>query len=96
MIYGVLGMGLLLLFFGSVAILRGGAGLVRVLRLPRIVFSLFVASLAMSAPELSIAVQANIRGLPDIVFWSSLHGRDLLYALRDRWAELPLGSKSEL
>jgi cation:H+ antiporter len=66
MIYGVLGMGLLLLFFGSVAILRGGAGLVRVLRLPRIVFSLFVASLAMSAPELSIAVQANIRGLPDI------------------------------
>jgi cation:H+ antiporter len=66
MIYGVLGMGLLLLLLGSVAILRGGAGLVRVLRLPRIVFSLFVASLAMSAPELSIAVQANIRGLPDI------------------------------
>src|SRR3984957_19057924 len=66
MIYGVLGMGLLLLLLGSVAVLRGGAGLVRVLRLPRIVFSLFVASLAMSAPELSIAVQANIRGLPDI------------------------------
>ncbi len=66
MIYGVLAMGLLLLLLGSVAVLRGGAGLVRVLRLPRIFFSLFVASLAMSAPELSIAVQANMRGLPDI------------------------------
>src|ERR1700722_2251376 len=66
MIYGVLGMGLVLLLLGSVAVLRGGAGLVRILRLPRIFFSLFVASLAMSAPELSIAVQANMRGLPDI------------------------------
>lgn len=27
-------------------------------------------------------------GLPDTVFWGSLHRRDLLYALRDRWSDL--------
>ena len=27
-------------------------------------------------------------GLPDIVFWGTLHERDLLYALRDRWGDL--------
>jgi hypothetical protein len=26
-------------------------------------------------------------GLPDAVFWGSLHERDLLYALRDRWSD---------
>jgi hypothetical protein len=35
-------------------------------------------------------------GLPDIVFWGSQHQRDLLYALRDRWAELSQGARLAL
>jgi hypothetical protein len=34
--------------------------------------------------------------LPDVVFWGSLHERDLLYALRDRWAELSADAKLAL
>jgi len=36
------------------------------------------------------------RTLPDRVFWGSLHERDLLYALRDRWAQLPSPARSDL
>lgn len=34
--------------------------------------------------------------LPDVVFWGSTHERDLLYALRDRWAELSNDAKLAL
>lgn len=34
--------------------------------------------------------------LPDQVFWGSLHERDLLYALRDRWSELPSQARRAL
>ncbi|WP_457091741.1 SIR2 family protein [Microvirga sp. P5_D2] len=32
---------------------------------------------------------ATFMALPDRVFWGSVHERDLLYALRDHWADLP-------
>lgn len=34
--------------------------------------------------------------LPDNVFWGSLHERDLLYALRDRWADLGKSDREAL
>jgi hypothetical protein len=34
--------------------------------------------------------------LPDSVFWGSVHERDLLYALRDRWADLSLDDRKAL
>ena len=36
------------------------------------------------------------RTLPDIVFWGSQHERDLLYALRDRWADLSKSDRAAL
>lgn len=35
-------------------------------------------------------------GLDDEAFWSSRHRRDLLYALRDRWAELDAGDRGQI
>jgi hypothetical protein len=37
-----------------------------------------------------------ILALPDVVFWGSTHERDLLYGLRDRWAELSADAKLAL
>jgi hypothetical protein len=34
--------------------------------------------------------------LPDRVFWGSVHQRDLLYALRDRWTDLPSDDRETL
>ena len=34
--------------------------------------------------------------LPDVVFWGSTHERDLLYGLRDRWAQLSADAKLAL
>jgi hypothetical protein len=39
---------------------------------------------------------ATFLALPDHVFWGSVHERDLLYALRDRWADLPSGDRKAL
>jgi cation:H+ antiporter len=66
MVYVFLGIGFALLLIGSEAVLRGGTGLFRVLGLPPIFISLLIVSLAMSAPELSVAIQASLRGMSDI------------------------------
>lgn len=39
---------------------------------------------------------AIFSGLDDEAFWSSRHRRDLLYALRDRWAELDAGDREQI
>jgi cation:H+ antiporter len=66
MVYVFLGIGFALLLIGSEAVLRGGAGLFRALGVPPIFISLLIVSFAMSAPELSVALQASARGMPDI------------------------------
>lgn len=66
MVYVFLGIGFALLLIGSEAVLRGGGGLFRALGLPPIFISLLIVSLAMSAPELSVAIQASLRGMPDL------------------------------
>jgi len=66
MVYVFLGIGFALLLVGSEAVLRGGAGLFRALGLPPIFISLLIVSLAMSAPELSVAIQSSLRGMSDI------------------------------
>lgn len=74
MLYSFLGIGFVLLVVGSEAVLRGGAGLMRALGLPPFFSGLFVASLAMSAPELSIAAQATARNAPDIALGCIIGG----------------------
>jgi cation:H+ antiporter len=66
MVYVFLGIGFALLLIGSEAVSRGGASLFRALGLPPIFISLLIVSLAMSAPELSVALHASLRGMPDI------------------------------
>jgi len=66
MVYVFLGIGFALLLVGSELVLRGGTGLFRALGLPPIFISLFIVSLAMSAPELSVAIQSSLRGMSDI------------------------------
>ncbi|WP_147022411.1 hypothetical protein [Microvirga aerophila] len=39
---------------------------------------------------------ATFLSLSDRVFWGSVHNRDLLYALRDRWADLSLNDRKAL
>lgn len=66
MVYAFLALGFLLLLIGSEAVFRGGAGLFRALGLPPFFASLFIASLAMCGPELSVAMQASARGMADV------------------------------
>ncbi|HTW33539.1 MAG TPA: sodium:calcium antiporter [Rhizomicrobium sp.] len=66
MVYVFLGIGFALLLIGSEAVLRGGTGVFRALGLPPVFVSLLIVSLAMSAPELSVAIQASLRGMSDI------------------------------
>ena len=52
---------------------------------------------AAGSTVLEVAEAAQIfLTLPDVVFWGSIHERDLLYALRDRWAELSADAKLAL
>ena len=74
MVYFFLIVGFLLLWFGSALVQRGGAGLVTKLRLPQILVSLVVVSLAMSAPELSVAIQGVRSGMPDMALGTIIGG----------------------
>lgn len=67
MVYGFLGIGFVLFFVGSEAILRGGTGLFRALGVPRIFIGLLIAAFAMSAPEMSVALEATVHRAPDVV-----------------------------
>ena len=66
MVYQFIGIGFLLFLIGSKSVLRGGIGLSKALGLPPAFVGVLVVSLAMAAPELSIALQATARHAPDI------------------------------
>src|SRR5579864_7713283 len=93
MIYVFLGIGILLLWFGSEAVQRGGVSLFRALGLPRIFTSLFVVSLAMSLPVLAVCLQATLQARPDIalgdVVGSSLANLLLVFGLGAVTAPMP-------
>ncbi|HKD23623.1 MAG TPA: sodium:calcium antiporter [Rhizomicrobium sp.] len=85
MAYVFLGIGFALLLLGSEAILRGGKGLFQAFGIPPFFVSLLIGSFAMAAPELSVALQASARGLPDIalgdIVGSSLANLLLVFGL---------------
>lgn len=66
MAYVYIVIGLLLLFGGAEALVRGAVGLARVLGLSPLVIGLVVISAGTSAPELVIALQAVLNAKPDI------------------------------
>lgn len=66
MMYGFIGIGFLLFLLGGEALLRGGIGLSKALGIAPIYVGIVVVSLTMSAPELSVVLQASARHLPDI------------------------------
>jgi hypothetical protein len=52
---------------------------------------------AAGKPFLDPAHSADIFvTLPDTVFWGHRHQRDLLYAIRDRWSDLPLETRANI
>lgn len=66
MIFVFLGIGCLLLAAGSEAVLRGGTRLLQLIGVPSNLISVVLVSLALSAPVFSVALQAAVRGLPDV------------------------------
>jgi cation:H+ antiporter len=66
MAYGFVGIGLLLLFAGSEALLRAGIGFSRSVGLSPTIVGLFIVSAAASAPEFSAALQAMNRHAPEL------------------------------
>ncbi len=60
------GVGLALLLVGSGAIARSGSALLRSLGVSPLAIGLVVISLAMSAPELAMSIQATAKGHPEI------------------------------
>ena len=54
---------------------------------------IWAAGTKLLSPEKAAEVFLS---LPDVVFWGSLHQRDLLYALRDRWPELSVDARAAL
>lgn len=60
------GVGLALLLMGSGAIARSGSALLRSLGVSPLAIGLVVISLAMSAPELAMSIQATAKGHPEI------------------------------
>ncbi|HEY4124820.1 MAG TPA: hypothetical protein VGM36_09415 [Rhizomicrobium sp.] len=66
MAYAFVGIGLLLLFAGSEALLRAGIGFSRSVGLSPTIVGLFIVSAAASAPEFSAALQAMTRHAPEL------------------------------
>ncbi len=66
MAYWFLGGGLVLLLFGSDAIVRGGVAISRALNLSPLVIGLLVITAGTSAPEFAVSIQAAQAGSPDI------------------------------
>jgi len=64
--FGFVAAGVILLFAGSEALLRGGIGLSKAIGLSPILVGLLVVSLSTASPELSVALQAVLRNAPDI------------------------------
>ncbi|WP_019954475.1 calcium/sodium antiporter [Yoonia vestfoldensis] len=58
--------GLIGLFFGGEALVRGSVGVARQLAIPPLLIGLTVVGFGTSTPELLVSVQAALRGAPDI------------------------------
>lgn len=58
--------GLVGLFFGGEALVRGSVGIARRLALPPLLIGLTVVGFGTSTPELLVSVDAALRGVPDI------------------------------
>lgn len=80
MAYAFVGIGLLLLFAGSEALLRAGIGLSRVAGLPPMLVGLFIVSAAASAPEFSVALQAMAHHAPELAVANAV-GSDIVNLL---------------
>jgi cation:H+ antiporter len=64
--YLYLFIGLIGLFFGGEALVRGSVGIARRLAIPPLLIGLTVVGFGTSTPELLVSVDAALRGVPDI------------------------------
>ncbi|HWA89574.1 MAG TPA: calcium/sodium antiporter [Rhizomicrobium sp.] len=80
MAYWFLGGGLVLLLFGSEAIVRGGVALARAFNLSPLVIGLLVVTAGTSAPEFAVSLQAAYAGAPDIAL-ANIVGSNILNLL---------------
>lgn len=80
MAYWFLGGGLLMLLFGSEAVVRGGVTMARALNLPPLVIGLLVITAGTSAPEFAVSLQAAYAGAPDIAL-ANVVGSNILNLL---------------
>ena len=78
--YWFLGGGLVLLLFGSDAIVRGGVAISRALNLSPLVIGLLVITAGTSAPEFAVSIQAAQAGSPDIAL-ANVIGSNILNLL---------------
>ena len=58
--------GLIGLFFGGEALVRGSVGIARRMAVPPLLIGLTVVGFGTSTPELLVSVDAALRGVPDI------------------------------
>jgi cation:H+ antiporter len=80
MAYWFLTGGLVLLLFGSDAIVRGGVAITRALNLSPLIIGLLVITAGTSAPEFAVSLQAAESGLPDIAL-ANIVGSNILNLL---------------
>ena len=59
--------GLALLLAGGEALVRGAVAIAERLSIPPLIVGLTIVALGTSAPELTVSIQAALRGVPDIV-----------------------------
>ena len=55
-----------LLYFGADYLVSGGVGIARKLRIPNLVIGLTMVAFGTSAPELTVSIDAALRGKGDI------------------------------
>lgn len=80
MAYWFLGGGLVMLLFGSEAVVRGGVTMARALNLPPLMIGLLVITAGTSAPEFAVSVQAAYVGASDIAL-ANVVGSNILNLL---------------
>ena len=80
MAYAFVGIGLVLLFAGSEALLRAGIGISRTVGLSPTIVGLFIVSAAASAPEFSVALQALAHNAPELAV-ANVVGSDIVNLL---------------
>jgi cation:H+ antiporter len=80
MAYWFLGGGLLMLLFGSEAVVRGGVSMARAVNLPPLVIGLLVITAGTSVPEFAVSLQAAYAGAPDIAL-ANVVGSNILNLL---------------